>query len=556
MSRQNQTPEPLPIIFICYRRAETEAYAARVRDALKSHFGRRARIFWDYDDIPPAVDFVEAIKDAIGASVALVAIIGRQWASVRDEETGRPRLENDKDHVRAEVVSALKAGVRVIPLLVQDAQMPGETHLPDDLKPLATINALELSFKRWEYDSQQLITVLEGALPPEKPRWEPHFYNNLVVRLRTSYGRSSWLWSSAAIVLVTIAAASVFFITWQPLSNKPPNVVPTPTVTPSPNTKHLDTGEFPLVSLIGIGQVSREFEEKVIRVAIELETDPNYLMAVMSFETAGKFSPSVQDPLTKGTGLVQLMPAEAEALGTSVEALSKMTAVEQLDYVAKFYAPYKGRLQTVEDAYMVRFYPEAVGKSGNDVIYRKPESSYSQNQLLDANGDGAITVYEAADKVRSRLSAEAGSGDLSRGMTGPEVGALQDKMIELGHLLPAGKATGPGIFGPMLNQALTDFQELNGLPTNGVYDAPTKDVVRQLLGGVRKGSRGRAVHGLKRLLAKLGCLTNVRSSADQDTFDDVVESALKQCQEVSDIEASGVLTKETYKRLLSLVPNP
>ena len=44
--------------------------------------------------------------------------------------------------------------------------MPSEDALPDDLKPLAFRNALELSHSRWDYDVRVLIEALERVVAP------------------------------------------------------------------------------------------------------------------------------------------------------------------------------------------------------------------------------------------------------------------------------------------------------------------------------------------------------------------------------------------------------
>jgi hypothetical protein len=38
--------------------------------------------------------------------------------------------------------------------------LPGSDDLPEDLKPLARRNAIELTDKRWEYDDSQLVDTL------------------------------------------------------------------------------------------------------------------------------------------------------------------------------------------------------------------------------------------------------------------------------------------------------------------------------------------------------------------------------------------------------------
>jgi len=108
----------------------------------------------------------------------LVAVIGKRWLSAADEE-GRRRLDNPEDFVRVEVGTALKRGVRVIPVLVEGASMPRAAELPEELKPLARRNALNVSHEGFRADSERLIDsvgeVLEAARvegPPRPPEGE------------------------------------------------------------------------------------------------------------------------------------------------------------------------------------------------------------------------------------------------------------------------------------------------------------------------------------------------------------------------------------------------
>ena len=89
---------------------------------------------------------------------------------------GFTRNAYPEDFVRVEVGTALKRGVRVIPVLVEGALMPQASQLPEDLKPLARRNALSVSHDRFRADSERLIDsvgeVLEAArveLPARKP---------------------------------------------------------------------------------------------------------------------------------------------------------------------------------------------------------------------------------------------------------------------------------------------------------------------------------------------------------------------------------------------------
>ena len=141
-------------IFISYRREDSRADAGRLAKDLKDYLGE-GQIFRDIDSIKPGMDFVRAIKTAVGSSNALLAIIGPSWLSVKDEH-GRPRVEYPQDYVRLEIEAALSRDIQVIPILVGGARMPRETELPNSLSPFARRQAHELSDSRWDFDVERL----------------------------------------------------------------------------------------------------------------------------------------------------------------------------------------------------------------------------------------------------------------------------------------------------------------------------------------------------------------------------------------------------------------
>jgi tetratricopeptide (TPR) repeat protein len=120
----------------------------------------------------------QKIEQALAASKACVAVIGRRWA----DATNLPRLQDPGDMVRHELETALACGERdeltVIPLLVEDAQLsqiPAD-QLPESLRPLlADWNVLALSESGWDDDTRRLIEAIAAAtnLPvnPELGEW-------------------------------------------------------------------------------------------------------------------------------------------------------------------------------------------------------------------------------------------------------------------------------------------------------------------------------------------------------------------------------------------------
>ncbi len=151
-------------------------------------------------------------------------------------------------------------------------------------------------------------------------------------------------------------------------------------------------------------KVSLAFKTKVIQVAGNLGVDPNYLMAAMAFESGETFSASVKNAAGSGAvGLIQFMPETATHLLTSTSALAAMTPETQLDYVEKFFNPYKGRLNSLGDVYMAILWPSAIGKPDDYALFKSPSKQYQQNKGLDANKDGVVTKCEAVAAVQAKL---------------------------------------------------------------------------------------------------------------------------------------------------------
>ncbi len=145
-------------IFISYRRADSQGSAGRLYDRLARTFGK-GLVFRDVEEIEYGEDFIQAIDQAVGACEVLIAVIGNQWVAVHDPE-GRRRLDNPHDFVRLEIATALRRGIRVIPALVDDARMPSEADLPDDLKELQRRNAIAVRNDSFDDDVDRLVRSL------------------------------------------------------------------------------------------------------------------------------------------------------------------------------------------------------------------------------------------------------------------------------------------------------------------------------------------------------------------------------------------------------------
>jgi hypothetical protein len=150
-------------VFISYRREDSPDVTGRIYDRLVQVYGQES-VFKDIDSIPFGIDFRAYLSGAIGKCEAVLVVIGQHWLTVTNAD-GKPRLEDEGDFVRMEIEEALKRNIPVIPLLVQEASMPGEAALPPSLKALAYRNGVEVRHDPdFHNDMDRLINSLERIL--------------------------------------------------------------------------------------------------------------------------------------------------------------------------------------------------------------------------------------------------------------------------------------------------------------------------------------------------------------------------------------------------------
>jgi hypothetical protein len=145
-------------IFISYRRQESQWSARSLHDRLCRDFDPE-QIFMNIDAIPVDEDFVKAIETTVEKCDVLIAVIGNNWLASKDDRGDR-RLDDPEDFVRKEIGTALKREIRVIPVLVDGALLPSVTDLPEDLKPLARLDALSITDISFDRDCQNLVAAI------------------------------------------------------------------------------------------------------------------------------------------------------------------------------------------------------------------------------------------------------------------------------------------------------------------------------------------------------------------------------------------------------------
>jgi len=162
-------------------------------------------------------------------------------------------------------------------------------------------------------------------------------------------------------------------------------------------------------------KVSKVFKERVLWIANDLGCPANSLMACMAWESGETFRPDIKNAAGSGaTGLIQFMPKTALKMGTTVQALAAMTAEDQLNYVYKYFKPYKGRLRNLGDVYMAILWPAGVGQPDHYVLFDrdKTPTTFRQNAGLNVNHDDLVTRAECLVKINSKLAKGLQSGYL------------------------------------------------------------------------------------------------------------------------------------------------
>ncbi|HFG7559553.1 TPA: hypothetical protein ACGINT_003196 [Acinetobacter baumannii] len=126
-------------------------------------------------------------------------------------------------------------------------------------------------------------------------------------------------------------------------------------------------------------------------VAKSIGVDPNDLAAVISFETAGTFSPSAKNPKSSATGLIQFMEGsggtKGKYYGMSRKKFASLSFDEQMVYVEKYFKERgfkSSKKRKVADLYT------AVTGYG----YKKGSRAYELNKVWDSNKDGYIAKGE------------------------------------------------------------------------------------------------------------------------------------------------------------------
>lgn len=150
------------VIFINYRRRDAAGTTGRLYDHLEQRF-HPDELFMDVEDIPPGEDFVRILDEEVRRCDVFLAVIGPNWPILTDG-AGRRLIDRDNDFVRIEIESALRHRKLIIPVLVDNGEMPAASDLPTSIQALARRNGFTVTHERFKADVQNLANLLREAL--------------------------------------------------------------------------------------------------------------------------------------------------------------------------------------------------------------------------------------------------------------------------------------------------------------------------------------------------------------------------------------------------------
>lgn len=148
-------------VFINYRRSDTAAHAQNLHDRLTRAFGKAA-VFLDVHDIQSGEIWQQTLRSSGQNAKVLLVLIGENW--MQKNADGKPRLFDPGDWVRKEIELALDAGLTAVPVLLDGAELPKNTDIPESIRPLLDAQAINVRHDSYADDVNRLVRHIRPLL--------------------------------------------------------------------------------------------------------------------------------------------------------------------------------------------------------------------------------------------------------------------------------------------------------------------------------------------------------------------------------------------------------
>jgi hypothetical protein len=145
-------------VFISYRHSGGLDFAEHLERTLKGAYPSM-RVFRDETWIKPGHDYVNQLRDEIDTTDVVLALVDQQWAK---------RFRDPGDVLRREIARAFEHNRKIIPLLLDQAEMPKESDLPTELLAFARLDGIRITANAFSQDVALLQVELSRVLTEKR----------------------------------------------------------------------------------------------------------------------------------------------------------------------------------------------------------------------------------------------------------------------------------------------------------------------------------------------------------------------------------------------------
>jgi len=147
------------LIFVNYRSGAHSIAVSALAERLGRHFGPD-QVFFDAH-LPSGSRYPDELRKRLDGCDLLVAVIHDGWV----DELARPD-DTPMDWVKFEITTALAAGKKVIPLLLEQVEPPRPEQLPESMAELGLRQGARLRAKHYSSAVRDLVALLEHHIAP------------------------------------------------------------------------------------------------------------------------------------------------------------------------------------------------------------------------------------------------------------------------------------------------------------------------------------------------------------------------------------------------------
>ncbi|MCH9806603.1 MAG: toll/interleukin-1 receptor domain-containing protein [Alphaproteobacteria bacterium] len=150
-------------IFLSYRHQDSKGETLAVMQHLLSNT-TDLEVFLDVGGgIEVGSNFLRSIEEAVGKADLMICIIGSRWLELSNAAALDGR-ENQTDFVRVEIHAALVREIPIIPILLDNAEMPDRESLPPELSLLASKQAVRVRHDCFIADMGAVLSAIRRVI--------------------------------------------------------------------------------------------------------------------------------------------------------------------------------------------------------------------------------------------------------------------------------------------------------------------------------------------------------------------------------------------------------